>query len=106
MSIDKLSLSLASLKPIGSAAAPERPQGAGGAGPNSFSDFLSNAFEEVSNLQTEADSKIEQLVTKRHTISTHEAMIALEKADIAFQLMNQVRTKIVRAYEEIMRTQI
>ena len=36
----------------------------------------------------------------------HEAMIALEKADIAFQLMNTIRGKIVRAYEEVMRMQV
>jgi flagellar hook-basal body complex protein FliE len=33
-------------------------------------------------------------------------MIALEKAEVSFQLMMQVRNKIVSAYEEIMRMQI
>ena len=32
-------------------------------------------------------------------------MIALEKADVAFQLLMQVRNKIVSAYETIMRMQ-
>jgi flagellar hook-basal body complex protein FliE len=39
-------------------------------------------------------------------VQTHEAMIALEKADVAFQLMNNIRMKITRAYEEVMRTQV
>ena len=33
-------------------------------------------------------------------------MIALEKADLSFQVMMQVRNKIVQAYQEIMRSQV
>ena len=33
-------------------------------------------------------------------------MIALEKADLSFQVMMQVRNKIVSAYQEIMKTQV
>jgi flagellar hook-basal body complex protein FliE len=36
----------------------------------------------------------------------HQAMIALEQANLAFRLMVQVRNKIISAYEEIMRMQI
>jgi flagellar hook-basal body complex protein FliE len=35
----------------------------------------------------------------------HQTMIALEKADVAFQLLMQVRNKIIAAYETIMRMQ-
>jgi flagellar hook-basal body complex protein FliE len=43
---------------------------------------------------------------KKAGVTTHEAMIALEKADIAFQLMTSIKSKIIRAYEEVMRTQV
>ena len=33
-------------------------------------------------------------------------MLAVEKADIAFKTMNQVRTKVIDAYKEIMRMQV
>jgi flagellar hook-basal body complex protein FliE len=33
-------------------------------------------------------------------------MIAIEKADATFQLMMQIRNKIINAYEEIMRMQV
>jgi flagellar hook-basal body complex protein FliE len=36
----------------------------------------------------------------------HTVMMALEKADISFQVMMQVRNKIVSAYQEIMKTQV
>ena len=72
----------------------------------SFGDFLSEAVGEVNELQVSADKKVEDLVLKREEVNPHTAMIALEKADVAFQLMNAVKGKIVRAYEEIMRTQV
>jgi len=38
--------------------------------------------------------------------SIHEAMIALEKANISFRVMMTVRNKIMDAYQEIMRMQV
>ncbi|MGI6680573.1 MAG: flagellar hook-basal body complex protein FliE [Bdellovibrionota bacterium] len=72
----------------------------------SFASFLKDAVKGVNSLQLEADKKIEDLVLKKENITPHEAMIALEKADVAFQLMNTVRTRIVQAYQEVMRMQI
>lgn len=71
-----------------------------------FASFLKDAVNGVNSLQLEADQKIEDLVLKKGNITPHEAMIALEKADVAFQLMNTVRTRIVQAYQEVMRMQI
>ncbi len=46
---------------------------------------------------------VEELATGSET-DIHNTMIALEKAEVSFQLMMQVRNKIVTAYETIMRT--
>lgn len=70
-----------------------------------FGQMLSSAIKEVNGLQQDANQQVQGLVLGRHA-NTHEAMIALEKADVAFQLMNSVRSKIVRAYEEVMRAQL
>lgn len=70
-----------------------------------FGDMLSNAIKEVDTLQKTADTQMEQMIMG-NSANPHEAMIALEKADVAFQLMNSVRAKIVRAYEEVMRSQV
>lgn len=75
-------------------------------GQPSFGQIMENAVAEVNDLQLEADQQIEGLVLGKGEVSTHDAMIALEKADVAFQLMNTIRGRIVRAYEEVMRTQI
>ncbi len=71
-----------------------------------FAQFLKDAIHDVNNVQATAEDRVEGLITKKPGYTNHEAMIALEKADIAFQLMNSVRSKIVRAYEEILRTQV
>lgn len=80
------------------------PQGASPG--TSFNEFFDKAIQEVNNLQTEADKQIEGLTLKQDGVTPHSAMIALEKADVAFQLMSSIRGKIVRAYEEVIRTQI
>lgn len=40
------------------------------------------------------------------TQDIHRTMVALQQADVSFQLMMQVRNKLVTAYEEIQRMQI
>ncbi|MCB0329244.1 MAG: flagellar hook-basal body complex protein FliE [Bdellovibrionales bacterium] len=79
---------------------PGEAQKAGG-----FANMLGDALNEVDQLQKDADNKIEGMMLGKG-VKTHEAMIALEKADIAFKLMNNIRMRITRAYEEVMRTQI
>ena len=77
----------------------------GGQG-GSFGDMLNNALKEVNDLQKEANDNIEGMTLKKDGITPHGAMVALEKADVAFQLMNAIRGKIIRAYEEVIRTQV
>ena len=71
----------------------------------SFGETLETAIKEVSNLQTEAGSQAQKLMTgNSHDI--HTTMVALQKAEISFQMMMQVRNKIVSAYQEIMKMQV
>ena len=68
----------------------------------SFSEILAKSIEEVNKLQKQADNAIEKLATGEEK-DIAQAMIAMEKANLSFQLMTQMRNKIVEAYEEIMR---
>jgi flagellar hook-basal body complex protein FliE len=68
----------------------------------SFKEMLKGSIDDVNQLQTEADRSIERLIAGESK-SLHETMIAMEKADISFRLMMEVRNKIVEAYNEIMR---
>jgi len=70
-----------------------------------FGKVLSESIGEVNRLQAEADEAVEALATGKG-VSLHETMIALEKADVSFQLMMEVRNKIVAAYREVLSMQV
>ena len=74
-------------------------------GAKSFKDVLAESVGEVHRLQNEADTTIKKLVAGEIN-DVSDAIVAVEKADMAFQTMMAVRNKIVAAYEEIMRMQV
>jgi flagellar hook-basal body complex protein FliE len=71
----------------------------------SFADTLKESINKVTQLEKEATTEAEKLA-KMESQDLHTAMIAIEKADVSFQLMMQIRNKIINAYEEIMRMQV
>ena len=82
-----------------------RPAAPPSADTKSFKEILTETVGEVQRLQNQADATIKQLVSGEITDVT-ETMVAVEKADVAFQTMMAVRNKMVSAYEEIMRMQV
>lgn len=107
MAIDKIANNFAPFKKIQAYEQVQngksQPQSGDG---DTFGNVLVDAIKEVDSLQKDADMKIENMVLGKPGVTPHQAMIALEKADIAFQMMNMIRGKIVQAYQEVMRTQI
>jgi len=69
-----------------------------------FVETLRGAIDEAEQVQGSADAKVSALL-QGDGMDVHNAMIAVEKADLSFQLMMQVRNKIVAAYQEISRMQ-
>jgi flagellar hook-basal body complex protein FliE len=88
-----------------SGTAPTMPTSVGGdAGESSFESVLKTAVAGVEQMHTSAQEQVTQLAMgDRQDI--HNVMIAVEKADVAFQLMMQVRNKIVNAYQEVTKMQ-
>jgi len=74
------------------------------AGGPSFLESLQKAVAEVNEAQKTADTKTIELQTGKAGL--HETLIAVEKADISFRLLMQVRNKVLEAYKEVLRTQI
>lgn len=66
-----------------------------------FSALLTDAVGQVSSLQTQARATVEGLMTGSG-VDVHEAMIATQKADMAFELALAVRNKAVQAYQQVM----
>ncbi len=71
----------------------------------SFGDVLKDSIKKVVELEKDADKEVEKLVKMENT-DIQTTMIAIEKADLSFQMMMQIRNKIISAYEEIMRMQV
>lgn len=107
--IDKIDLGIRSFKPIlpqvEQQGQPKDGQTVAD-GAHSFGQIFADAIKEANELQKVADDKVQNLTLGKGGVTNHETIIALEKADVAFQIMTRVQSKIIRAYEEIMRTAV
>jgi len=81
---------------------PEDIDAAQGAPAVDFKDILQKSINQIGELNEKADQALSNLSTGELQ-DVHQVMIALEKADLTFRAMMQIRTKLVDAYQEIMR---
>lgn len=70
-----------------------------------FVELLKGAIDNVNQLGHEA-GRMEDAVARGENMNIHQAIIAGEKAGLSFQLMMQVRNKLLDAYQEVSRMQI
>jgi flagellar hook-basal body complex protein FliE len=77
----------------------------GSSGSQSFGEFLSESINDVDQVHKAADKMINNLASGEK-VDIHNTMIAVEKADISFQLMMQIRNKLIAAYQEVYRMQV
>jgi flagellar hook-basal body complex protein FliE len=75
-----------------------------GSSGESFGAVLSNAVHAVDQLHNTAATQVSNLL-RGGGGDLNDVMIAVEKADVSFQLMMQVRNKIVSAYQDIEKMQ-
>lgn len=68
-----------------------------------FDAVISDAMNKVSQIQDDVDTAVNELATGGDITN---AVLAIEKADMTFQLMVEVRNKLLDTYKEIMRMQV
>ncbi len=90
---------------IGGAGKPDAAIAADGAGKAGFSNFLSQAVAEIDGKMQTAKAEQAKVLTGEST-NLHQAMIAMQEANVAFTLMVEVRNKLVESYQEVMRMQV
>ncbi len=66
-----------------------------------FADLITDAVGQVNQLEQQAQTAVTGLMTGS-VVEVHQAMIATEKADMAFELVLAVRNKAVQAYQSVM----
>ncbi len=74
-------------------------------GDENFNATLKGFIDEVNQLQQQAGESIDKLAAGEIN-DVHDVMVAVEKASTSFELMMQIRNKILEAYREVMRTQV
>ena len=87
---------------IGSSNAAQLEEGKPGTG-KSFDAVINEAMGKVSQVQLDVEKAVNELATGG---DISEAVLAIEKADMSFQLMVEIRNKLLGTYEEIMRMSI
>ena len=100
-------MGIGSIKSLGSVD-PRAIYGTASATPSvktSFVDQLKNAVAEVNDLQTRREDMVEQMVTGEAT-EVHDVMIAAKESQLAFELLLEIRNKLLESYQEIMRMQV
>jgi flagellar hook-basal body complex protein FliE len=73
-------------------------------GATPFADLFADSIGQVNQLETQAHSAVSGLMTGSG-VDVHQAMIATEKASMAFELALAVRNKAVQAYQQVMSMQ-
>lgn len=79
-----------------------QPNPAGGA---SFADTLKKFVSDVNTMQGKADESIQKMASGEIT-DVHQVMTAVEEANVSFNMMMEIRNKVMDAYQEIMRMRI
>jgi flagellar hook-basal body complex protein FliE len=78
-------------------ATPQRPEAAG----EGFGEALDRLVGAVQSTGSDANQAVSNMISGEGEV--HDAMIALQRADLTFQFAMQVRNKLVQAYQEVMR---
>lgn len=86
---------------------PQYPQAAATGATGGKDDFfrtLDGVMNQVGDASSDAQTKVQEML-QGNGQDLHTAMIAVEKADLSFQLMMQVRNKIIQAYQTVSQMQ-
>jgi flagellar hook-basal body complex protein FliE len=96
MTIDALKGRLPSALPT-----PARDDAGAEAAEGSFAGALGRVVNAVESSEAQANTAVTGMLSG--TTDVHDAMIALQRADLTLQFSVQIRNKLVQAYQEIMR---
>ena len=70
-----------------------------------FLGMLEDGVQRVSTLQNDVKTKMQGLVTGE-TEDVHEVLLAMGKSEVAFQMMLEIRNKLVEAWKELTRIHV
>ncbi|MEX0867152.1 MAG: flagellar hook-basal body complex protein FliE [Pirellulales bacterium] len=92
-SIEGINLNPIGLETLPNTASTAKPDG-------TFKNMLLESIQKVNSMQQDADRAVEGLITGED-VNAAEVLTAVQKADLTFRMMMQVRNKTLQAFEEI-----
>lgn len=75
-------------------------------GVSDFSSILQSSVEKVNEVQQQAGELTRAFELGDKDVNLADVMIGLQKANLSFQAMTQVRNRLVSAYQDVMNMQI
>ncbi len=72
---------------------------------NSFGDMLSDAINGVDSTMKASEKSMQDYISGKSE-NVHDVMISMQRAQLSFQLMTEIRNKVIDTYNEISRMQI
>lgn len=75
------------------------------ASPSAFAEYVERSLTDVNRQMNAADQAIDDLASGKNR-DIHNTMIAMQKAEVSFELVMQIRNKLIAAYDEIRRMSI
>jgi flagellar hook-basal body complex protein FliE len=96
-----------SIGPIRESGLPEKLQKTQVTGKNtpSFQETLSSFMKDVNSMQLKADESINKMAAGEIT-DVHQVMNAVEEANTSFNMMMEIRNKVMDAYQEVLRMRL
>jgi len=81
-----------------------QPAGSPDAG-SIFQSAFRSAVNTVDQMKTQADQSVQSFLSGENE-DVHTAVLAVQRADLSFSLFQQVRNRVVAAYQEVMKMQV
>src|SRR5580698_6276929 len=97
---------LPAISPISAAILPSsiRPAGEPSSG-SGFQEIFNGAVGQVETMRQNASATVEKFLSGESE-DIHTVALATQQADLAFEMFQQVRNKVVSAYQEVMKMQM
>ena len=70
-----------------------------------FHGIFQTAVNTVEGLQTQANDSVQRFLSGENE-DVHSAVLAVQKADLSFSLFQQVRNRVISAYQEVLKMQV
>jgi len=67
---------------------------------STFKDLMLESIKHVNSMQHDADAAVQQLMTGGD-VDPAEVLTAIQKSDMTFRMMLQIRNKLMQAYQEV-----